>query len=285
MAVYKRNYRAWTGPLTSERSRFLVLTRYAWANIFRSRIVTGLFILCYFPPLIILLGTYLNHNTTLLGLVHLPTPLIDDYSKFLRGYTQIQTGLAMLLTCFIAPALVSPDLAHNALPLYLCRPITRTEYVLGKFLVIAWVLSLITWIPGLILFSVEASLSGASWAWHHLYLAGAVFGGSLAYILVLSMVGLALSAWVKWKPVAGALVLGVFMFSGGIAAALAAILRSTSALQLDVSYNLYTLSLALFHTPAPERSTFAALVQLSAVLAFCAWLLFKKIRALEVVKS
>src|SRR5258707_13066390 len=50
------------------------------------------------------------------------------------------------------PPLVSRDLRNNALPLYLCRPFTRTEDVLGKMSVLLILLSAITWIPQLLLF-------------------------------------------------------------------------------------------------------------------------------------
>ena len=41
MAVYKRSYRAYTGRLTPEWSRFYILTRYALRNLFRSKFLTA----------------------------------------------------------------------------------------------------------------------------------------------------------------------------------------------------------------------------------------------------
>src|SRR5579884_1579989 len=184
MAVYKRTYRAYEGPLTPERTRFLVLTRYAWNYLFRSRFMTGFFIVCFFPALIMALGLYLNHSDSLMRLLRLPTgrALIQDVSSYLRVFMQIQWGFAMVLTAFAGPTLISPDLVNNALPLYFCRPFSRAEYVLGKFCAIAWLMSLITWIPGLILFLIEVGLSGPAWGWTHLYLARGILFGSLAYI-------------------------------------------------------------------------------------------------------
>ena len=40
------------------------------------------------------------------------------------------------------------------MPLYLARPFSRTEYVLGKASTLVILLSLLTWIPGLFLFGV-----------------------------------------------------------------------------------------------------------------------------------
>ena len=46
------------------------------------------------------------------------------------------------------------------MPLYLCRPFSRAEYVLGKMSVLVFLLSLITWVPGLILFVIQAQPGG-----------------------------------------------------------------------------------------------------------------------------
>ena len=40
MAVHKRAYRPYEGPLTSERWRFLVLPRYGLLELFESRLLT-----------------------------------------------------------------------------------------------------------------------------------------------------------------------------------------------------------------------------------------------------
>src|SRR5205807_10578886 len=54
---------------------------------------------------------------------------------------------------------------HDALPIFLSRPFSRPEYVLGKCAVIALLLSVVTWVPGLILFSLQAGLAEGGWTW------------------------------------------------------------------------------------------------------------------------
>src|SRR5262249_17454065 len=49
----------------------------------------------------------------------------------------IETFCAMLLVLAVGPDLVSQDLRFNAIPLYLSRPLRRTDYFLGKLGVIA----------------------------------------------------------------------------------------------------------------------------------------------------
>ena len=158
MAVYKRSYRGYSGEITPVWSRFLVLYRFSRRTLFRSKIQTVFFALCFFFPLLCLLGIYANsHLSALTFLGQRPGPFLDVNGRFFSVYLDFQAALAFLLTAFIGPGLVSPDLSNGALTLYLCRPLSRTEYVLGKMSVLFITLSWITWLPGLVLFFVQAS--------------------------------------------------------------------------------------------------------------------------------
>src|SRR4029077_11347762 len=58
------------------------------------------------------------------------------------------------------------------------------------------------------------------WLGNNLRIGAAIFLGSWAWILVVSLVTLAISAWVKWKPVARISLLIVFFVLTGFAKAL-----------------------------------------------------------------
>src|SRR5207248_3364361 len=153
MAVYKRTYKAYAGRLTPAWSRFLVLSRFSFATLFDSRLFTAFTVLCSVPFLLGFAFIYLSHSLTaqlVLGIsTRNPIP-IDNY--WFTVYLQIQAWLGFLLTAWCAPGLISQDLSNNALALYLSRPLSRTEYLLGKITVLATLLSCITWIPALLLF-------------------------------------------------------------------------------------------------------------------------------------
>ena len=136
--------------------------------------------------------------------------LISINVVFFMSLLGWQSMLALFLAAFIGPGQVSPDLANNALSLYLARPFSRVEYVLGKMSVLVILLSLMTWVPGLLLFGLQGYLEGWQWMQDHMRFAVAMFVGAWIWILILSLLALALSAWVKWKPAAGALMFGVF---------------------------------------------------------------------------
>jgi ABC-2 type transport system permease protein len=286
MAVYKRSYTAYQGTLTPAWSRFLVLPRTSYARLWQSRFLVIFFIACFIYPLGNVGYVYLSHNLSFLENLDIPAGrlLTVDASTFLY-FCYFQGALSYLLTAFVGPSLVSPDLVNNALPLYLCRPFSRAEYVLGKMSVLVILLSLITWIPGIIIFIIQSSLAGWSWMVENLWIAGSLFLGLMVWIVVLSLIALALSAWVKWKIAAGALVLAVFFVGAGFGAAINEIMRTQVGSFLNLPEVVYTVWSGLFGlVPDAGISVSSAWICLGIVCAICLWLLSRRVRAFEVVK-
>jgi ABC-2 type transport system permease protein len=286
MAVYKRTYRGYAGGYTPDWSRFLVLFRYSRRNLFKSKFLTAFFVLCFFFPLLCILGVYANDHLNAFGFSGLRGgPLFKINGQFFLIFLSAQSSLAFILTAFIGPGLVSPDLANGALTLYLCRPLSRIEYVLGKLSVLGIVLSWVTWIPGLVLFFVQASLAGWTWMMSNLWIAAGIVLGSWIWILSISLLALALSAWVKWRIAAGALLLGVLFLGAGFGEAINHTLQTEQGYLINISKLINIVWQDLFHDsgdralPAGE-----AWFGLLAFAALCLYVLMKKIRANEVVR-
>jgi ABC-2 type transport system permease protein len=285
MAVYRRSYTSYSGPLTPAWSRSLVLFRYSRRKLFRSKLQTALFVLCFFYPLACLLFIYLSNNLSFLERFGDIDNAFKIDNKFFLLFVNVQGVLAFVLTAFTGPGLISPDLANGALPLYLCRPFSRAEYLVGKASVLAIVLSQITWIPGLVLFTVQASLAGTSWTWDHLWIAGSIVLSSLIWIAFLSLLSLALSAWVKWRVVAGALLLAVMFFGAGFAQAINAVLHIQSGHFINIVYLMGTVWTSLFRVNIDSSISSAdAWIALLIYCAVCLALLVRKVRAYEVIK-
>jgi ABC-2 type transport system permease protein len=285
MAVYRRNYKPYAGVLTPTWSRSLVLFRYSRRRLFQSKFLTGLYVVCFFFPLACLLMIYLAHSASFLQEMGVPAGVVSIDNKFFFNFVSVQGVFAFLLTAFTGPGLISPDLANGALPLYFCRPFSRAEYVIGKSSVLAILLSQITWVPGLILFVMQASLAGPSWTWNHLWIAGSVIVSSLIWIAILSLLSMALSAWVKWRIVAGALLLGVMFFGAGFAQAINAVMRTDSGQFFNVAYLMGTVWNALFRVDTVHAIPVAeAWTALLVYCLICLGLLMRKVRAYEVVR-
>jgi ABC-2 type transport system permease protein len=285
MAVYRRSYRPYSGALTAEWSRFLVLFRYSRRNLFRSKFLTVFFVLCFFWPILCLAWIYVAHSASFLAKLGLSPELISIDNKFFLLFMTVQGVLAFILTAFAGPSLVSPDLANGALPLYFCRPFSRAEYVLGKSSVLGILLSEITWIPGIILFVIQASFAGATWTWDNLWIAGSLILGSLIWIAILSLLAMAISAWVKWRIVAGALLLAVMFFGAGFGEMINLVLRIEGGHFFDLVYLVKAVWTNLFLVDNDRAiSTGQAWIAILVYCSICLWLLMRKVRAYEVVR-
>ena len=63
-----------------------------------------------------------------------------------------------------------------------------------------------------------------------------MFFGAWVWILMLALLALALSAWVKWKPAAGALMFGVFFVAAGFGAVINAVQRTNWGHLFNISH-------------------------------------------------
>src|SRR6266542_1595640 len=211
MAVYEHIYKPYAGRFTPEWSRFLIIPRYAYGDVFKSKLFTAFFSICFLPLLVEAILIYLHHNVNALALLQVNVrELIPIDAFFFQAFVNVQGAFAFFVTLLVGPPLVSRDLRNNALPLYLCRPFSRAEYVAGKMSVVLILLSAITWIPQLLLFLFQSSLEGWVWFVSNLWIASAIFIGVVVWILLLALLSQAVSALVKWRVVASAALLGIF---------------------------------------------------------------------------
>src|SRR5262245_5289605 len=288
MAVYDRAYRRYEGPATSERWRFLVLPRYAYEEILKSKIFIAFLVLCCVPFIAEAVVVYLHHNLSAMRRLELPLDrLIPIDARFFREFVVgVQSAFAFFLALFVGPGLVSPDLRNNALPLYLSRPFSRGEYVLGKLAVLLILLSAVTWVPALLLFVLQGTLAGLGWLRDNAWMAGAILASSLAWIVTLSLLTLAISAWVKWKPVARITLLALFFVLRGWAEALNASFDTDWGGIVSLMRVNETVRAALFRAD-PLRGAppvWSAWMALAVVCLLSLWLLSRRVRAYEVVR-
>jgi ABC-2 type transport system permease protein len=276
--------------LTAAWSRFLVLPRYAYRDVFRQRLFVGFMFTCFVWPLLLAILIYLPHNVSFLKLVTAQTGaegigISFNAAFFLRGFMVPQGILSFVMAFIIGPALISGDLRNNALPLYFARPFGRWEYVAGKALVLVNLLSLITWIPGLALFFLQAYLMGDGWLFDNLRIGVAIFLASWIYIALLCLVSLAISAYVKWKPLARLGLFGIFIVASGFGQILNFALRTRWGSLIDLADMIRVVWYSMFGVKFwADIPVAAAWLSLLAACGVCILLLARKVRAYEVVK-
>ena len=212
MSIRERRFRPYSGALVPERRKPLVIARYALARLFDSRLFLAFFLVCHVPMLIHAGIVYAYANADLIApFVSIPTIAAELDAWLLTTALSISTWVSFLIVLVAGPALVSPDLANNAMPLYLSRGLRKRDYVCGKLLALLLLAGTATWVPGALLVLLAAEL-----ALHQSWLAGirfalALTATTLAWTGCLAMIAFALSAWVKTRPAATLGFLGLFV--------------------------------------------------------------------------
>jgi ABC-2 type transport system permease protein len=305
LAVYEQTYKRYTGRITPDWSRFLIIPRHAYRGVFKSKLFTAFFVICFVPLLVEAILIYLHHNVNALGIMSLDLKeLIPIDGSFFQTFVSIQGGFAFFVALLVGPPLVSRDLRNNALPLYLCRPFSKTEYVLGKMSVILILLSMITWIPQLLMFLFQAYLEGFTWFRDNLWLASAIFIGSMVWILLLALISQTISALVKWRVVASGAILGLFLIPSVFGEFINVVFMTRWGSLVSIGASMRNITAGLFGTFVQTTGTFRiedfegnvreiilnepplwmSWTVLFLVSVVCLALLSRKVKAYEVVK-
>jgi ABC-2 type transport system permease protein len=284
MSVYKRGYEKYRGTLRGRRARFMVLPRHTWRQLFRQRLVVLLMAVAMIYPLLSVLYIYLSNNTDLLAGFSGPfQSILAIDPAFFMTFMNTQAVFAVFLAALAGPGLIAPDLADNALQLYFSRPLTRLEYVAARLVTLFCLLSLVTWIPGLLLFGMQSGMAEPSWFSAHWKLAGGLTAGLILWVLLVSLVALTGSAYAKLKVIAGGMVLGFFFIPGGVAMMINGVFRSTWGHLLNPAWTVRRLWHALLTVDAPEGPGIAiSLLAVAATIVLLALVLERKLRPVEV---
>jgi ABC-type transport system involved in multi-copper enzyme maturation permease subunit len=292
LSVYKHNYQAYNGRVTPLWTRILVLARYGLAEVWSSNITIGLFALSFLPTFVFIVLIYLANNPIARALILHGNDARDlsINAMFFLVVLEIQCWAALVITAWIAPRLITFDLADNALPILLSHPISRFGYVLGKFAALFGSLSLVTWVPCLLLFVYQGYSSGQPWASANLHIASGLLFGSTLWILMLSILGLALSSWVKWRAVATGIIFAAVFVPSGVGGIITGVLRTKWGFLLNMPFVMTQLWRRMLGAPElmwrdETIPTTAIVIMLLLVCLLCAAMLNARIRAREVVRG
>ena len=290
MSLRQHGFRTHAGPWTRSVTRPLVIARYNLSGVFSSRLFTVLYVACFLPSCLCMVSIYLRYKLeTYAGFTGTAwqeitaSDILDDWLYY--GILQPSEWVAFLIVLVVGPSLLAPDLKDNAMPLYLSRPVTKLQYLLGKFLVLLWLTAAVTWIPGLLLVLANAYYAEDGWLVNNLSVPLGLVGSCLVWTGCLSIIALALSAWVRWRPAATLGFLGLFV----IGSAIGNLFRATSGDWYGSLIILWdaidVVGRDLFGAKASDLMPLPwAWVTLAAATALSFWALLQRIRAYEVVR-
>ncbi len=285
MAVYRLGYQRYQGPVAGRWARLKVIPRFAWRRLFQQRLTVLLIVIALIWPLLCAAFVYLANNAELLkGFGKQFQSFVEVNGDFFMAFMKVQAVFAVFLAALAGPGLIAPDLANNALPLYFSRPLTRSDYALSKLAVLFGMLSLITWVPGLFLFGMQAAMAGREWFWANWRLGAGMVLGFILWILLLSLAAMAGSAYARMKAVAGGFVLGFFFILGGVSELINGIFRVTWGHALNPAWASHRIWCAMLRVdPAAGPGVPACISMLFVIMFLLALVIERKVRPVEVI--
>ncbi len=285
MAVYRRGYQRYQGPITGRWTRFLVLPRFAWKRLFQQRLVIMLIVIALIYPVLSAIFIYIsNHADLLKGLGPEFRSFIEVNGNFFMVFMNVQATFAVFLAALAGPGLIAPDLANNALPLYFSRPLTQLEYGLARLITLFGMLSTVTLIPGALLFALQTGMADGSWFRLNWKMGLGILTGCALWILLVSMVALASSAYVRLRVVAGGLVLAFFFLLSGSSLMINGVMRSTWGYILSPTWMMRRLWYEMLSLRPPSGpGVSACIISLALFLLLLILVLRRKLRPVEVI--
>jgi len=280
--IYDQGYRRYEarGPLRS--LRFWPITREALRLVLVRRAFLGLLAVGWLPFVVRVIQIYVVTRFPEAGRV-LP---VDG--RLFGEYLNTQIGLALFLTIFGGAGLIANDLRTGAILVYLSRPLTRRDYVLGKLSALLALNASVTLVPGLLLYGIgmalapEQYLSLALW-----WIAPAIALHACLICVSISLLSLAVSSLTKSARIAGLGFFGLFVGLEMARGVLRNIFDVRGATLLSIQADLRGIGSALFGI-TPRRFDLvewpAAALVLLLVGAVCLLLLRSRVRAVEIVR-
>jgi ABC-2 type transport system permease protein len=284
MPVYEQTYRRYEAREPLRTVRFWPITREALRLLLSRWAFLGLVVLCWLP--------FLGFAIYLWAMTQFSQVPEGMLSALPRGgavfalYFKWQLPLCLLLTTFGGAGLVANDLRTGAILVYLSRPLTRRDYVIGKLCVLMALNLAVTLAPGLLLYGVACALAPAQFVTLELaWLGPAVALHALLLSLSLSLAALAVSALSKSGRVAGLAFFGLMIGLDIVQGIVGVIAHWPPAVLLSVQACINAVGEALLGS-RPEDALHWMWPVLALVAVWCASLLVlrTRVRAVEIVR-
>ncbi len=278
MPIYDQSYRPYRGLLSSHALRWWTITRSGIQQLLAKRIFLVMLTLTFFPPVVFGFQIWFSHQFPDQQFVKIDNTLF-------RNLMEIQLFWFLILGIYPGTGLIANDLRWNAIQLYLSKPLTKIDYVVGKLAILVTFLLGVTLVPCLLLFALELGLSSdfaflAAYWW----IPFAVIGYSLIASVSWAMIVLALSSLSKSSRFVGVMLFAMIVLSTVFGAFYATITRQTGVITVSVVEELKMLTYVFFGgTSDSGEHGLLAVVMLTGFVAVSALILRFKVRAVEVV--
>lgn len=201
-----------------------------------------------------------------------------------RDFLTRQQFFVFIITIVLG-GLIADDRRANALQLYLSKPLTRVEYIVGKAAPLLILILGVTLVPALCLLLVQIVFSGSfSFLSTNLFVIPAITLASLARALLSTFTILALSSLSKSRRFVAVMYAGLIFFTSSMHQVLRSITGSRGWAAISPGNMVDVFSDWVFRIRAPQPvPVYVAVLVIVGLIAVSLWVLERRVRPVEIV--
>ena len=281
MPIHDQGYRRYGGLKARTGTGWTVIARAGIRTFITKRAFLGLLLVSWFPFFVRAVQFYAAANLTTVPQASLLAPSADTFRQFLEQ----QQTFVFFVTVYVGAGLIANDRRANALQIYLSKPLTRTEYVFGKLVILMAFLALVTWLPAIVLLIVQIVFAGNfTFFRNNVFLFPAITVFAFIEVVLASSTMLALSSLSKSSRYVAILYAAVIFFTQAVYGVIYAVTRSTAFSWLSFSANLAQVGDVIFRQPLKYETPWpVSLLMIVALVGLSGVILERRVRGIEVV--
>jgi ABC-2 type transport system permease protein len=278
MPIHDQSYRHYEGKREPRGRAWVVIASAGIRSMIRKRRFLGLLLLAWLPFAVYAVRIYLAATFPQF------TALALTRETF-REFFSLQSPFVFFITIWAGAGLLANDKRANALQIYLAKPLTRSEYIAGKLVILFAFLLLVTWAPGILLLTLQILFAGSfAFIRANLFLFPAITVFSFLQVVLASFTILAVSSLTKSSRFVAIVYAGVILFTDAVSGVLFSITRNSRFSWISPSASLGQVGNAIFRVPlAYDTPWLVSLASMIAIIGVSLWVLERRVRGVEVV--
>ena len=277
MPIHDQGYRRYAGRREAHSRTWLVIARAGVMERLRERKFLGLLLVAWLPFLVRSVQLYVAAN-------YAQASFLNATPTMFRDYLAQQGVFVFFITLYVGSGLIANDRRANALQIYLSKPLSRVDYVVGKLATLLIFLTAVTWVPGILLLVMQILFAGnLAFLKANLFLFPAITVFAAVTVLTSSFTMLALSSLSKSRRFVAVMYAGLIFFTAAMYQALRGITGTRAWVFISPGDVLDVIGDRIFRSTEPENLLPIALVTVVVLLAASVFVLERRVRGVEVV--
>lgn len=278
MPIHDQGYRRYLGSRATAGHAWRVMARAGVMSIITKRVFMAVMLLAWIPFIVRAASFYFAAN------FQQATFLAPNGETF-REFLDQQGSFVFFVTIYVGAGLIANDRRANALQLYLSKPMTSAEYVAGKLAILCAFLTLVTFLPAIMLLLTQTIFAGTfTFVRNNIYLVPAITLYSAVLVLLAATTMLALSSLSKSSRFVAVMYAGLFFFTTALFNALRGITGTSAFAWLSPTAALQQLGDVIFRLqPRYQLSPALAALTVLVLIAGSIWILMRRVRGVEIV--